>query len=262
MERTYIMIKPDGVQRGLVGRIIKRFESAGFQLVGLKMCMPTKQILSEHYSELSERPFFSTLLAYVGSGPVVCMVWKGEKAVARARNLIGKTDPANATSGTIRADMAAVPGRNVIHGADSSESAEREISIWFGTKKECKCKEEEPEDKKECKCDPCTCDPCTCTKEDCNNLIDWELALKPWIEDKTPEDGDEGKKDCNCDSCKCDPCTCGEEEEDKEDKNECKCDPCTCDPCTCATETKEEDNEEKEATDIRSIPHSRAEMSA
>lgn len=229
MERTYIMIKPDGVQRGLVGKIIKRFESAGLQLVGLKMCMPTKEILSEHYSELSERPFFSTLLAYVGSGPVVCMVWKGEKAVARARNLIGKTDPANATSGTIRADMAAVPGRNVIHGADSTESAEREISIWFGTKIECKC------------------DPCTCEKEDTNNVTDWELALKPWIEDETHEDPGEDKKECKCDQCTCDPCTCGEE--DKEDKKECECDPCTCDPCTCGEDTKEEDNDDAEAAE-------------
>ena len=150
------MIKPDGVQRGLVGKIIKRFEVAGLQLIGLKMCVPTEETLSEHYSELCERPFFSTLLAYVGSGPVVCMVWKGVKAVSRARNLIGKTDPANATSGTIRADMAAIPGRNVIHGADSTESAEKEISIWFGT-------------------------------ED-GSMAEWEQTLTPWIDDGTSGD--------------------------------------------------------------------------
>ena len=156
MEKTYVMIKPDGVQRGLVGKIIKRFEVAGLQLIGLKMCVPTEETLSEHYSELCERPFFSTLLAYVGSGPVVCMVWKGVKAVSRARNLIGKTDPANATSGTIRADMAAIPGRNVIHGADSTESAEKEISIWFGT-------------------------------ED-GSLAEWDQTLTPWIDDGTSGD--------------------------------------------------------------------------
>ena len=153
MEKTYVMIKPDGVQRGLVGKIIKRFETAGLQLIGLKMCIPTEETLAEHYSELTERPFFSTLVAYVSSGPVVCMAWKGVKAVSRARNLIGKTDPANATSGTIRADMAAIPGRNVIHGADSTESAEKEISIWFGTEDGC--------------------------------LSEWEQTLTPWIDDGT-----------------------------------------------------------------------------
>ena len=163
MEKTYVMVKPDGVQRGLVGRIIKRFETAGLQLIGLKMAIPTEEILSEHYSELAERPFFSTLLAYVGSGPVVCMVWKGVKAVSRARNLIGKTDPANATSGTIRADMAAIPGRNVIHGADSVESAEKEISIWFGTEEGC--------------------------------LAEWEQSLTPWIDDGASVDSSEANEE-------------------------------------------------------------------
>ena len=215
MERTYVMIKPDGVQRGLVGRIIKRFESAGLQLVGLKMCIPTEEMLSEHYSELSQRPFFSCLLAYVGSGPVVCMVWKGAKAVERARNLIGKTDPANATSGTIRADMAAIPGRNVIHGADSVESAEKEISIWFGS-------------------------------ED-GNLAEWELTIMPWIDDGTTDNqGEKKESSCPCESCTCDPCTC-------EAKKKCSCEPCTCDPCTCEQggneDTIEEENEEAEAAD-------------
>ena len=177
------MIKPDGVQRGLVGKIIKRFEVAGLQLIGLKMCVPTEETLSEHYSELSERPFFSTLLAYVGSGPVVCMVWKGVKAVSRARNLIGKTDPANATSGTIRADMAAIPGRNVIHGADSTESAEKEISIWFGT-------------------------------ED-GSLAEWEQTLTPWIDDGTSGDSSDagtGEDEATKDDA--------EEEEVKADEND------------------------------------------
>ena len=177
------MIKPDGVQRGLVGKILQRFECAGLQLIGLKMCTPTKDLLTEHYSELSERPFFRNLLAYVGSGPVVCMVWKGDKAVLRARNLIGKTDPAEAMAGTIRADMAAVPGRNVIHGADSIESAEKEISIWFGKKKGCTC-------------DPCTCDPCECGIDGDDILVDWEPALKPWIEEEQVEkNGEEEKQD-------------------------------------------------------------------
>ncbi len=132
MEQTYVMIKPDGVQRGLVGRVIQRFEDKGLQLVGLRMRTPTQDLLREHYAELTDKPFFDELITYVGSGPVVCMVWKGPEAVKVARSLIGATNPQNAANGTIRGDFGLVSGRNVIHGADSAESAAKEIQLWFG----------------------------------------------------------------------------------------------------------------------------------
>lgn len=125
------MIKPDGIQRGLVGRIIQRFESKGLQCISLALKMPTEEILREHYSALEDKPFFNDLLAYVSSGPVLCMVWKGREAVKEARRLIGATDPCKAEMGTIRGDFGLVSGRNIIHGADSVEAAVREISIWF-----------------------------------------------------------------------------------------------------------------------------------
>ncbi len=132
MEQTYVMIKPDGVQRGLVGRVIQRFEDKGLQLVGLRMRTPTQDLLREHYAELTDKPFFDELMTYVGSGPVVCMVWKGPEAVKVSRGLIGATNPQNAANGTIRGDFGLVSGRNVIHGADSVESAAKEIQLWFG----------------------------------------------------------------------------------------------------------------------------------
>ena len=139
MEKTYVMIKPDGVQRGLVGKIIQRFENKGFQLLGLKMTSPTEEILKEHYAELIDRPFFPDLMAYIGSGPVVCMCWQGQRMVTEARKLIGATNPQNAEMGSIRADLAQIPGRNVIHGADSIESAAREIALWFADGEELVC---------------------------------------------------------------------------------------------------------------------------
>jgi len=134
---TYVMVKPDGVQRGLVGRIIQRFEDKGFRLLGLKMRMPTDDLLRRHYAALAGRPFFADLISYLSSGPVVCMCLalggggKTAAAPALARALIGPTDPTRASSGTIRGDFGLVPGRNVVHGADSSESARQEIGLWF-----------------------------------------------------------------------------------------------------------------------------------
>merc|ERR1719167_1918225 len=131
MEQTYIMIKPDGVQRGIVGRIISRFEDKGFQLVGMKLLMAEDEVLAEHYGELKEKPFFPGLLEYIKSGPVVAMAWKGKGVVATARQMMGTTNPANAAPGTIRGDFGIVPGRNVIHGSDAVESGEREVGLWF-----------------------------------------------------------------------------------------------------------------------------------
>ena len=130
-ERTYIMIKPDGVQRGLVGEIIARFEKKGFFLRALKLMTPSKQLLEEHYGDLKERPFFPDLVAYMLSGPVVGMVWEGIGAVATGRVMLGATNPANSAPGTIRGDYCIISGRNICHGSDSVQSAEKEIKLWF-----------------------------------------------------------------------------------------------------------------------------------
>ena len=130
-ERTYIMIKPDGVQRGLVGEIIARFEKKGFFLRALKLMTPSKQLLEEHYGDLKERPFVPDLVAYMLSGPVVGMVWEGIGAVATGRVMLGATNPANSAPGTIRGDYCIISGRNICHGSDSVQSAEKEIKLWF-----------------------------------------------------------------------------------------------------------------------------------
>merc|ERR1712063_236045 len=123
-ERTYLMIKPDGVQRGLVGDIIKRFEQKGFKLVALKFLQPSEELLKQHYADLSERKFFPGLVAYMASAPVVAMVWEGLNVVKTGRVMLGETDPAASKPGTIR-------GGNIIHGPDSVESANKEIALWF-----------------------------------------------------------------------------------------------------------------------------------
>ena len=131
LEITYIMIKPDGVQRGFVGEIITRFEKKGFKLLALKLFSPTKQLLEEHYKDLKEKPFFPKLLEYMLMGPVVCMVWQGREVVKTGRKMLGATNPLNSEPGTIRGDYCIESGRNIIHGSDSVESAEREIKLWF-----------------------------------------------------------------------------------------------------------------------------------
>lgn len=134
-ERTYIMIKPDGVQRGLVGAIIQRFENKGFKLLALKMVSPSKEHLETHYADLKEKKFFPSLIEYMLMGPVVAMVWQGTGAVATGRKMLGATNPADSAPGTIRGDFCIETGRNIIHGSDSVESAEKEINLWF-TKEE------------------------------------------------------------------------------------------------------------------------------
>lgn len=125
------MVKPDGVQRGIVGKIIKRFEQKGFKLVALKMLWPSEQLLQQHYSDLSARPFFPGLVKYMSSGPVVPMVWEGLEVVRTGRVMLGATNPAESAPGTIRGDLCIQVGRNILHGSDSVESAQKEMALWF-----------------------------------------------------------------------------------------------------------------------------------
>jgi len=145
-EQSYIMIKPDGVQRGLVGDVIKRFEQRGYTLKGLKLLNVERSLAEKHYADLSSKPFFPALVDYICSGPVVAMVWEGKNVVATGRTMIGATNPQASAPGTIRGDFCIEVGRNVIHGSDSVENAQKEIALWFG-----------------------------------ENLADWTPALKPWI---------------------------------------------------------------------------------
>ncbi|HEY9807952.1 MAG TPA: nucleoside-diphosphate kinase [Halomicronema sp.] len=131
MERTFLAIKPDGVQRGLVGEIISRFESKGFTLVGLKLMNVSREKAEQHYGEHKEKPFFAGLVDFITSGPVVAMVWEGKGVVASARKMIGATNPLNSEPGTIRGDYGIDIGRNIIHGSDAVETAQREIALWF-----------------------------------------------------------------------------------------------------------------------------------
>ncbi|MBW4627255.1 MAG: nucleoside-diphosphate kinase [Brasilonema octagenarum HA4186-MV1] len=147
MERTFLAIKPDGVQRGLVGEIIRRFEEKGFTLVGLKLLKVSQELAQEHYDVHRERPFFAGLVDFITSGPVVGMVWEGEGVVASARKIIGATNPLSAEPGTIRGDLGINIGRNLIHGSDAVETAQREVSLWF--------KEEE--------------------------LVSWQPTITPWL---------------------------------------------------------------------------------
>lgn len=133
-ERTFLMIKPDGVQRGIVGTIIERFEKKGFKLVGLKFMWPSEELLQKHYADLASRPFFPGLVKYMSSGPVVPMVWEGLNAVKTGRQMLGATNPADSLPGTIRGDLCIEVGRNIIHGSDSVESANKEIALWFSEK--------------------------------------------------------------------------------------------------------------------------------
>lgn len=131
MEKTFLMVKPDGVQRGLIGDIVAKFEKKGFKLAGAKLMMIDKELAGEHYQEHKEKPFFGELVDFITSGPVFAMVWEGSNVVSIARNMMGKTNPAEAVPGTIRGDYGLSVGMNIIHGSDSLESAEREINLFF-----------------------------------------------------------------------------------------------------------------------------------
>lgn len=147
MERTFLMVKPDGVQRQLVGEVIKRLEQKGFTLVGLKLMQVSRELAEQHYGVHKDKPFFGSLVDFIISAPVVAMVWEGDGVVASARKLIGATNPLTAEPGTIRGDFGLNIGRNLIHGSDALETAQTEISLWF--------KEEE--------------------------LCSWESSIKPWL---------------------------------------------------------------------------------
>lgn len=147
MERTFLAIKPDGVQRKLVGEIIRRFETKGFTLVGLKFMNVSRELAEQHYGVHKERPFFGSLVEFITSGPVVAMVWEGDGVIAGARKVIGATNPLSAEPGTIRGDFGANIGRNLIHGSDAPETAQSEISLWF--------KDEE--------------------------LVSWQPTIMPWV---------------------------------------------------------------------------------
>ncbi|CAH0479423.1 unnamed protein product [Peronospora belbahrii] len=130
-ERTFIAIKPDGVQRGLVSEVIARFEKKGYKLVALKLMTATEERAKAHYADLSERPFFPGLVKYFTSGPIVCMVWEGTDVILTGRKILGATNPNQAAPGTLRGDNCISTGRNLVHGSDGPDSAKHEISMWF-----------------------------------------------------------------------------------------------------------------------------------
>jgi nucleoside-diphosphate kinase len=131
MERTLVLVKPDGVQRGLVGEIIGRLERRGLKLIGLKMMRINRELAARHYAEHQGKPFYDGLLGFITSGPVVAMIWEGREAVTVVRSLMGSTDPLKASPGTIRGDLALDHGMNLIHGSDSTARAQSEIALFF-----------------------------------------------------------------------------------------------------------------------------------
>lgn len=130
-ERTFLAIKPDGVQRGLIGDIIARFEKRGYKLVGLKMVWPTEDMAKTHYADLSKKPFFPGLVKFFSSGPIVCMCWEGKDVIKQGRQMLGETQPLASKPGSIRGDFSIDLGRNICHGSDSPEAAEHELKMWF-----------------------------------------------------------------------------------------------------------------------------------
>lgn len=131
MERTLILIKPDGVQRGLIGEIISRIEKRGLKLVGLKLTQVSEELARQHYAEHQERPFFGSLVRFITSGPLVAMAVEGPNAIAQMRKMMGATNPREAAPGTIRGDYAVTVSFNIIHGSDGPESAARELKLFF-----------------------------------------------------------------------------------------------------------------------------------
>lgn len=131
IQRTLVLVKPDGVQRGLVGEIVGRLEARGLKLIALKMMRIDHELAGRHYAEHQGKPFYQGLIAFITSAPVVAMIWEGREAVAVVRSLMGATDPLKAAPGTIRGDLALDHGMNLIHGSDSPERAESEIALFF-----------------------------------------------------------------------------------------------------------------------------------
>ena len=147
MERTLILIKPDGVQRGLVGEIIARFEKRGLKLIAAKFIQVDQKLAEKHYEVHKGKPFYNGLIQYITSAPVMAMVWEGPEAIKAARQTMGATAPTQAAPGSIRHDFALSVGRNLTHGSDSVENGEHEISLWF-------------------------------SKEE---ILDWDRMLEPWL---------------------------------------------------------------------------------
>ena len=131
-QRTFIMVKPDGVRRRLVGEVVKRIESKGYEIREMKLFTIDDSLAQKHYAEHTEKPFFGELVSFITSGPVVAMVVEGPDVVAGMRQLMGATNPLEATPGSIRGDLATVITENIVHGSDSPESAEREVNLFFG----------------------------------------------------------------------------------------------------------------------------------
>ena len=132
MERTLVLVKPDGLQRGLIGEVISRLERRGLRLVGMKLIQMDDALARQHYGEHVDRPFFDGLVGFITSSPVVAMAWEAENAVEAVRNTMGETNPTVSSPGTIRGDLALDIGRNLVHGSDSPESAQRELALFFG----------------------------------------------------------------------------------------------------------------------------------
>lgn len=132
MERTLVIVKPDGVQRGLIGEIITRIERRGLRLIGMKFLAVPTALAEEHYSIHKGKPFYDSLIEYITSSPVVAMAWEGNNAIAAVRQLMGATNPVQAAPGTIRADFGLEIGRNLTHGSDSPENGLAEVALWFG----------------------------------------------------------------------------------------------------------------------------------
>lgn len=132
MERTFVAIKPDGVQRGLIGPVITRLERRGLKLAAIRIMQVDEELARRHYAEHIERPFFAGLVSFITAGPIVAMIWEADNAVALARQTMGPTNPAEAPPGTIRGDFGIDIGRNIVHGSDSTASAAREIALFFG----------------------------------------------------------------------------------------------------------------------------------
>lgn len=131
MEKTFVMVKPDGIHRGLTGEVIKRLESKGLKLVGMKMIQVSNELAKDHYAEHSDKPFYDDLVNYITSSPVVAMVFEGKNAIGIIRTLVGATNPIEASPGTIRGEFGLEIGRNIVHASDSAQSAEREINLFF-----------------------------------------------------------------------------------------------------------------------------------
>ncbi|NP_001290654.1 nucleoside diphosphate kinase A 2-like [Esox lucius] len=130
-ERTFVAVKPDGIQRGLVGEVIKRFEQRGFRLAAMKMVVASEDLCKQHYIDLKDLPFYPGLCTFMHSGPVVAMIWEGLNIVKNVRLMLGETNPADSKPGSIRGDLCITLGRNLIHGSDSLDSANKEIALWF-----------------------------------------------------------------------------------------------------------------------------------